>query len=142
LLVLVERQLRDAALRSDGYRLDEYGDTVRIESEACACSLRGDLLLWDRVSLPLEAVANIQKRFQLYRMIYRFMYGHLHGGRGERVELPECCVEAVKELYPDPSGAYVGFKPFKPEVVEENDPDDENPKKRRVKRKLQMVVVS
>ena len=126
-MFLVERKLRDSALLSDGYRTDDYGLLVRAETDKCACSLRGELLLWDRVSLPWEAVKPEQKRFHLYRMIFRFMYGHL--GSGVRVELPDCCVAAVHALYPDPNAAYIGFKPFTAELVEERDPEDAKPKK-------------
>ena len=31
-------------------------------------------------------------------------------GKAQRVVLPSCVVTKVRELYPDPSGSYTGFK--------------------------------
>ncbi len=75
-------------------------------NDTCACHDAG-LFLWEPSALPVEAKQNNNKRYALYAMVYRYLYA---GGK-QRVELPACCVNEVRRLYPEPNGIYVGFKP-------------------------------
>jgi len=50
-----------------------------------------------------------EMRFAAYRLAARELFGVLR--TGDRRPLPPCVVAAIKRLFPDPMGQYVGFKP-------------------------------
>jgi len=49
-------------------------------------------------------------RYFLYRQFTVLKWGHL--GKRRRVKIPGCVEEKIRELFPDPDGVYVGFKPI------------------------------
>jgi len=53
--------------------------------------------------VPLNTV-----RFALYQSFIYLKYGHL--GRFNRIPLPQCIEDKIKETYPDPDGNFVGFQ--------------------------------
>lgn len=48
-------------------------------------------------------------RYGCYRVIIASLLGHL--GRGVRVRLPACVINAVRTRWPSCDGIYTGFKP-------------------------------
>jgi hypothetical protein len=60
-------------------------------------------------TLDLEAEPNNCKRKVAYRQLTYMLHGFL--GKENRKELPKCCVEGIRGLYPNHSGiGYMGFK--------------------------------
>ena len=58
-----------------------------------------------------QAPQDINKSFRhaAYRQFILWVYGRLH--REDRRVVPSCCVKAIRQKYPDPSGHYKGFVP-------------------------------
>jgi len=54
-----------------------------------------------------KALINKQYRFAAYQMYTRAKLGYL--GKGNRVPLPLCVSDAVRNNFPDPNHSYVGF---------------------------------
>ena len=52
-------------------------------------------------------VPNNPLRKNLYKMFIFLKYGRL--GAGQRIELPKCVYDGIKELYPSSDGVYMGF---------------------------------
>ena len=46
------------------------------------------------------------------RMLYRSYIGSVYGylGRGNRVVVPSCVKDLIREMFPDPQGQYMGHK--------------------------------
>lgn len=76
--------------------------------------LRGDSLLFSNMS-------NRNYRYNAYRSYIDFVHGYL--GRKTRRVIPACVVGYIRECWPDPDGAYVGFKPV--EEADEELPDED-----------------
>jgi hypothetical protein len=55
-----------------------------------------------------RAVANKSYRFAAYRTYARVKYGYL--GKGNRKPLPHCVTNGIRDNFPDPMCAYVGFQ--------------------------------
>ncbi len=51
---------------------------------------------------------NKQMRYLSYRAMSRMLNGHLGGGN--RVPLPPCVIHAIRAMFPDTEGNYVGFR--------------------------------
>ncbi len=73
-------------------------------SDPCHRVTYGDHL---RSSLSLDIPPNIA-RHNLYRKYTYAAYGHL--GRGNRVVIPSCVVDLIRELHPSSNGEYMGHK--------------------------------
>jgi hypothetical protein len=56
----------------------------------------------------LTVMPNSQIRFRLYRYATSWIHGYL--GKGNRRELPQCVRTEIRDLAPESSGNYVGFK--------------------------------
>lgn len=57
-----------------------------------------------------EGRSNAEFRHIYYREVIKMMYGHL--GAGNRREVPNCCLIAIRNLFPeDDPNMYVGYKP-------------------------------
>jgi rubredoxin len=48
------------------------------------------------------------KRFQMYRHLTRNLHGQL--SKKQRIPLPPCCAQGLRDLFPSDDGAYTGFK--------------------------------
>ena len=48
-------------------------------------------------------------RWRLYQTYVRAHYGIL--GRGNRVFVPQCVKDVIREMFPDPGGEYMGHMP-------------------------------
>jgi hypothetical protein len=55
-----------------------------------------------------ELVNNNTARYHLYKMFTYLKYGHL--GKGNRVRIPSCVQDMIREHFPDPSNQYTGFR--------------------------------
>ncbi|KAL4105106.1 hypothetical protein QTP88_020378 [Uroleucon formosanum] len=49
-------------------------------------------------------------RFICYKQYTSWVNSWIAMGRGNRVVLPACVVQKIREEYPEPNGIYVGFK--------------------------------
>ncbi|XP_073451281.1 P2X purinoceptor 7-like [Aquarana catesbeiana] len=59
-------------------------------------------------NIPIvDANNNRRLRKTAYRMFIAWIYGIL--GKGNRRVIPSCAVNAVRHVFPDPNGSYVGF---------------------------------
>ncbi len=56
------------------------------------------------------AMANKSYWFAAYRMYARVKYGYI--GKGYRKPLPLCVTNGIREKFPGPKHAYVGFQPI------------------------------
>jgi hypothetical protein len=52
--------------------------------------------------------SNKEIRYELYRIATKAINGHL--GKGNRKKLPTCVTADIKDLFPESTGDYVGFK--------------------------------
>jgi hypothetical protein len=51
---------------------------------------------------------NKEIRYELYRIATKAISGHL--GKGNRQKLPSCVTADIKDVFPESTGEYVGFK--------------------------------
>ena len=54
-----------------------------------------------------ENVENNKKRKAMYHLFTYLKYGHL--GKGNRIPIPICVVEKIRETFPSPDGNYMGY---------------------------------
>ena len=54
-----------------------------------------------------ENVENNKKRKAMYRLFTYIKYGHL--GKGNRIPIPICVIEKIREMFPSPDGNYMGY---------------------------------
>ena len=73
-------------------------------SDPCHRVLHEDL--FRSYSALLGDVAPNVARRNLYQAYTYAVHGRL--GRGNRVVIPDCVVELIRELFPDPDGEYMG----------------------------------
>ena len=59
-------------------------------------------------STSSRSMPNNTKRKIAYQYMTRVIEGYL--GSGNRVQLPQCVVDAIREQYPDKNNNYMGFK--------------------------------
>jgi rubredoxin len=57
-----------------------------------------------------ETTAKV-KRFHMYRHLTKNLHGQL--SKNQRIQLPPCCAQGLRDLYPSEDGAYTGFKSVK-----------------------------
>lgn len=77
-----------------------------------------DPCMWDTVSATvLESIRKKQQESnyahnELRKIGYKTAVNKIHGvlGRGNRVQLPQCVVNGVRNEYPDCDGYYMGYK--------------------------------
>lgn len=62
-----------------------------------------------------------EQRFRLYRHATSWIHGYL--GKGNRIELPQCVRTEIRDLAPESTGNYVGFKKRKYNDEESNPQD-------------------
>jgi hypothetical protein len=55
-----------------------------------------------------DGQTNKEIRYELYRIATNAISGHL--GKGNRKKLPTCVTADIKDLFPESTGEYVGFK--------------------------------
>ena len=65
-----------------------------------------DLVADNRFMLGSDAKPK-QRRYLMYRQLAFLMNG---GPGGQRIELPQCCVDCIRNMYPEEDGQYVGHK--------------------------------
>ena len=58
-------------------------------------------------------VSNASMRKAMYRMFTYLKFGHL--GKGNRIPIPQCVADKIREIYPAEDGKYMGFHPTKEE---------------------------
>ena len=84
------------------------------ECESSPClyySLGGDIWqFYTHYNLNANAT-NKQKRHWAYRYAYTYLSDRYEPG--ERVELPSCVTNAIREFWPEYDGNYVGYVPRK-----------------------------
>ena len=54
-----------------------------------------------------DNVENNKKRKAMYHLFTYLKYGHL--GKGNRIPIPICVVEKIRETFPSPDGNYMGY---------------------------------
>ena len=80
--------------------------------------MKDETLLYDReerlvdgVKIVVDkdgvAVSNAKMRKALYRLFTYKKFGHL--GKGNRIPIPNCVTDKIKEMYPDDDDSYMGF---------------------------------
>jgi hypothetical protein len=74
---------------------------------------RGDHLLFENMS-------NKEYRHHAYRNYIEYMHGYL--GRGRRKVIPACVVSFIRRKWPDPLGQYTGYKDFREEDEDQDEP--------------------
>ena len=86
------------------------------ESERCHCTLyynvlrsAGDLIVAKHIP------PNVARR-RLYATYVRVLHGVL--GRGNRVVVPSCVKDLIREMFPDPQEEYMGHMPS--ELIEDD----------------------
>jgi hypothetical protein len=55
-----------------------------------------------------DGSTNKEIRYELYRIATKAISGHL--GKGNRQKLPSCVTADIKDVFPESTGEYVGFK--------------------------------
>jgi hypothetical protein len=61
----------------------------------------------DSIHAGIRCSNNKSFRHAAYSMFIRTKYCYL--GKGNRVPLPTCVVDGIRENFPDPTSTYVGF---------------------------------
>jgi hypothetical protein len=93
---------------------DVVGLCNHCEEDPCDWSTLGRTIVEsvraEHSSTTLEgATANKSYRFAAYRTYARVKFGYL--GKGNRKPLPICVTKGIRDNFPDPQCAYVGFQP-------------------------------
>jgi hypothetical protein len=70
-----------------------------------ARKLRQDILVYAE-----EGDIHKNMRHTAHRQFVLWRYGRL--GAGNRQVIPSCCVQRIREAYPDPNGSYTGYMPL------------------------------
>ncbi len=81
-----------------------FGQTASVSADASSV-----IVLVKRCKGEIgEIVNNALARYQLCSMFTYLKYGHL--GRGNRICLPECVEDKIREHFPDPQNHYTNFR--------------------------------
>ena len=87
------------------------------ESDRCHRTVYHDILRSEGDLLADEHLLPNVARRRLYATYVRAVHGVL--GRGNRVVVPSCIQNCIREMFPDPDGEYMGHMPSK-DIVEDN----------------------
>ncbi len=76
--------------------------------DPCHRIVYADQIRWHVSAISSDTSPNVAHR-SLYEVYTHAVYGTL--GHGNHVDLPACIVSYIRELFPDPDGEYMGYKP-------------------------------